>query len=259
MSAFIESLKPADEPAATAPAATADTASPAATPAAPEGGTPPPAGEAKKGEGKAKSPTGGLMGALKSERQKRQEAEQQLQYYRGLAEARGGADQPETKGPTDDELDNEILLTPHRGVMSRIERATREAAANLRFQTSDATMRLVKPDYAEKLDKFNELLQQESPEAKARIVEYLSNRPFPAQDVYDYVTKLGQQPMDEPSLRKKIEAEVEERLRKELALKEAGEITPTPAGKPGSGAAPAPADEIPTVDQLFEERRRPRR
>ena len=252
MSAFAESLKPARETASNASVETTVATNAVETPPAEgaETGKPetPPTGEAKP-----KTPESGVFKALAAERKKRQEAEAQAHYYRGLAEATRGTQKPEDKGPTDEELDNEILLTPHKGVMSRAKKAAEEAVFEVRANMSHELMLEMKPDYQEKLQAFLELADKH-PELREAAVREAA----PAIAIYRFMVAREKQAAggkDEATIRKELRAEIEAEVRKGLALKEAGDTPPTPAGKPGTGGAPAPAGDVPDIADLFKKRR----
>jgi len=185
--------------------------------------------------------------ALKAEREKRQKAEAELAYLRGRVD---GQPKPKDEEPSADDLDNEFLLSPSATLDARVETKLESALRDVKANTSDAIMRMTKEDYPELLDEFAELANA-NPELWARARQ----EEMPALAIYNFMKarKAPQQQLNEEELKAKWRAEWEEEQKKKAALEEVEDITPSPAGAPGSGETQP--EKVITVDDLWRKRR----
>lgn len=202
----------------------------------------------KKPDPEKKPPDQVPWKALKSERDKRQKAESELAYLRGRVDGQPGKQEEE---PSDDDLDNEFLLSPSATLNSRMEKKVDQAMRDHRANVSDAAMRREAEDYPELLEEFVGLAN-----ANPELWQRASVEMEPARAIYNFMKSRKDPPrqVDEKKLREEIRAEIEEENKKKAAIEEAENTPTTPAGIPGGGEAPA--GKFKTVDDLFAERRR---
>lgn len=186
--------------------------------------------------------------ALKAEREKRQKAEAELAYLRGRVD---GQPKEKPKEPSEEDLDNEFLLSPSATLKTRLDQRVDQAMRDYRANLSDAVMRREAEDYPAMLEEFSQLAGAH-PELWQRAAEEME----PARAIYNFMKthKNPPKPVDEKKLREQIRAEIEEEIKKKAAIEEAETTPPSPAGTPGSGETLA--SKFKTIDDLFSERRR---
>lgn len=186
--------------------------------------------------------------ALKAERDKRQEAQAKVAYLQGKLD--GQPDPKADDGPSDEDLDNEFLLSPSATLEARVESKIETVMRDERANTSDAMMRMTKEDYPELLEEFAGLAN-----ANPELWQRARQEAVPALAIYNFMkARKNPPPKDEKKLREEIRAEIEEENKKKAALEDAEDTPPSPAGAPGSGEAPD--EKFKTIDDLFAKRRR---
>lgn len=250
MTAFAETLKPAPEAAP----------EPVVSAAVESVSEPVPPTETKgvveeKTEEKPKSKEEeGQLAAMIAERKKRQQAEAEREYFKGLAEGRAKQAESVKTGPTPEELENEYLLDPRGVTQKLIEERISNAIFEDRMARSLVAMRREVKDYDQLIEKYGHIVPDPIFEKQIR------QHPEPARFVYETLKnqeKLASVNGDPAEYEKKIRAEIEAKVRKELALQEAGNTPTTPIGISASGSNTATS--IPSLEGLFASRRNKKR
>ena len=239
---FLEPVieKPVDEPAAPPPvekpAPESKEAAPAEKPAA--------EASAAKPEPEKDPKEAAYWRGLADEREKRRKATEEAAYWRGRAEAQA---QPDDAKKAQKDREDAFLTDPVNFTEQMIQQRLEAAVLQDRWARSIDAVESEHKDWAEKRDKFLKMAA-EDPTLEARV----NAHPNPARYAYEFVRQheaVGA-PLDVEAEKKRIRAEVEADVRKEMALSAAGSTPPTLAGATGAGGSGS-AGQVPDVNDLF--------
>jgi len=181
------------------------------------------------------------LAALKSERKKRQSAEEHLRdVERKLAYAQGqqAANQKPAEAKKPFEWTEDAVLEDIPGAFTKVESNLNERIRDMKFKMSHAAAKAMYPDYDDVMSHLDE-----ASKALPYLGQSLNDADMPALTAYQAVKDYQEQLKAPKNDAERIEAEVQKRLEVEIAklkANSAGDGVPSPLSSArGSGAGTA--------------------
>jgi len=183
--------------------------------------------------------------ALVAERKKRQQAEQEAAYLRGLYEARQQAAEQQPQQPSPEELERQFYSDPIAYTSTVAQQAAAQAVAQERAQRAAISEQRARQELAD----YDDVVAPVIAEARSNpnLYQQLAAAPDPARWAYEYAKRQQQQaqPVDIEAIKAQAKAEALAELRKQQAVSAASQTPKTQAGATGAGQGALPSDAIP--------------